>query len=135
MADLPPVQTSCPECGEEATDESIRKRELSALGYQHEDVRYDCPECETTWVHGIPEGETNDNRWVCDSCGGDYMPHFLFVNLSDNTIRTRPKCMHCYHVPKERVEILGKFNGENIRGFVGHHRTTGDRTKAQGDPI
>lgn len=127
--------THCPYCGAEATEDSIRKRELSELGYCHEDVRYDCSECGETWVHGVPRGEYEDETWECDACdNGVYIPHFLFINASDNTIRTRPKCNECYHVPRERIEILSKFNGDNIRGFVGHTETTGD-DEVDSDPI
>jgi DNA-directed RNA polymerase subunit RPC12/RpoP len=127
--------THCPYCGHPATDTSIRKKELSELGYRHEDVRYDCSHCDKTWVHGVPKGEYENEEWQCDSCdGGHYIPHFLFVNLSDKTIRTRPKCNNCFHVPKERIEIEAKFNGENIRGFFGHSMTTGNRD-VDSDPI
>lgn len=120
--------THCPYCGAKATDESIRKKELSALGYRHEDVRYDCSECDKTWVHGIPKGEYDNEKWECDACeDGHYIPHFLFIHAGEKKITTRPKCNNCYHVPKERIELDSKFNGENIRGFVGHIETTGDR--------
>jgi DNA-directed RNA polymerase subunit RPC12/RpoP len=125
----------CPYCGHKATDESIRKKDLSDLGYKHKDVRYDCSHCSETWVHGIPKGDYENQQWECDSCEyGRYIPHFLFINLSDETIETRPKCESCYHVPRERIEILSKFHGENIRGFVGHISTTGDR-ETDSEPI
>lgn len=127
--------THCPFCGAKATEESIRDKNLSELGYKHEDVRYDCSECEETWVHGIPKGEYENETWDCDACeDGTYIPHFLFVNLSDKTIKTRPKCDNCFHVPREHIEMLSKFNGENIRGFVGHISTTGDRD-VESEPI
>lgn len=130
MAELP-QDSSCPDCGEEPTEESIVYSRLSDNGYKHRDVRLECSECETKWVHGIPRGETETEKWVCEICGGDYIPHFLFVNTNPNerTIKTRPKCKACFHVPEERIELDSTFNGENIRGFIGHHTVTGDRTK------
>jgi len=127
--------THCPFCGASVGENTVRDRNLSALGYKHEDERHDCPECGETFVYGIPKGEHDTDKWTCDSCEeGAYIPHFLFINLSDETVRTRPKCSECYHVPRERIELLSKFNGENVRAFVGHIWTTGDRD-VDSDPI
>lgn len=131
----PPENPECPYCGAGATDESIRNKRLESIGYLHTDVRYDCSECDGSWVHGVPRGDHDSDKWVCDSCGGDYMPHFLFVDPGDKVIETRPKCQECSHAPESYIEIDSKFQGDNIRGFVSHHTVTGDRTKADGDPI
>ncbi len=119
--------TNCPNCGSQPTDESIVYSRLSDVGYLHTDTKFECSECTNTWIIGEPEGETESDAWVCESCGGDYMPHFLFVNTGENTFRVRPKCQDCFHVPDEQIDITSRFNGENIRGFIGHHTTTGDR--------
>lgn len=125
----------CPYCGATATDADKRHSNLEALGYLHRDDRFDCSACGKTWVHGVPRGTVDSDKWVCDSCGGDYIPHFLFANLREHTIETRPKCSECYHVPESYIEIESKFHGENVRGFFSHHLTTGERGEAEGDPI
>jgi uncharacterized Zn finger protein len=120
---------SCPECGEPATDESKQKSNLSALGYRHTDHRYRCSECDTQWIRGEPHGGSDKPEWTCDSCGGEYVPHFLFINGSDESVRVRPKCRDCWHVPDERIELNSRFNGENMRAFVGHPSVTGEETE------
>jgi len=125
MTDLP----NCPECGSEPTDESIIYEQLSDIGYLHTDTKIGCSECENTYIQGKPEGQTESDTWVCDSCGGDLMPHFLYVNTGERTFRTRPKCVECNLVPEERIDLTSRFNGENIRGFIGHHTVTGEDTE------
>jgi predicted RNA-binding Zn-ribbon protein involved in translation (DUF1610 family) len=127
--------SNCPKCGTEASEDDQVYSRLSDLGYLHTDTKFTCPECDHTWIHGEPQGEPMTDKWVCDSCGGDLIPHFLFVNPSEQTFETRPKCQDCYLVPAEKVSLDGQFNGENIRGFVGHHTTTGDRDEASEKPI
>lgn len=129
------LDSNCPECGESPTDESVVRQNLSDMGYLHEDTRLECAGCGTRWVVGVPQGEAETNKWVCESCGGDLMPHFLFVNLGEQVIETRPKCRDCFHVPEGRVSLEAKFQGENVRGFVGHHSVTGSREDASGDPV
>jgi hypothetical protein len=121
--------SNCPECGSEATEESILKERLSDLGYRHTDTTFACSECDNRWVIGQPHGGAEKPEWECKSCGGELVPHFLFVTASDRKIRTRPKCRECYHVPDRRIELNSKFNGENIRGFVGHPAVTGEETE------
>jgi predicted RNA-binding Zn-ribbon protein involved in translation (DUF1610 family) len=125
----------CPECGAQPTDESVIYEQLSHLGYHHTDTRYECSMCGEKWIVGEPHGTIDNDTWVCDSCGGDYIPHFLYINSGENTIRVRPKCKDCFYLPKERIELESKFNGENIRGFVGHHLTTGDMEDSEDSPI
>jgi len=120
------MTSNCPACGSEPTEESVIYERLSDVGYLHTDTKRECQECGETWITGEPHGEPQESPWICDSCGGDYMPHFLYVNTGERTIETRPKCQVCNHVPEERIELDSKFNGENIRGFVGHHATTGE---------
>lgn len=130
-----PEQSSCPECGEAPSGESIVESRLSDLGYKHTDVKLECPECDNKWVHGIPEGENDTNEWVCDSCEGDLIPHFGYVVVQESKIEIRPKCEGCNYVPDERIEVESRFNGDNIRFFVGHHTVTGERTKDSEFPL
>lgn len=132
-----PDEPDCPACGTTASDESIRNKRLESLGYLHEDVRYECPnpDCGHTWVHGVPEGSPDSDKWVCDSCGGDYMPHFLFIDLGTQQIECRPKCQNCSHAPETYLTLEDAWHGENVRAFVGHHTVTGNREDADGSPI
>lgn len=127
--------SDCPECGEPPTDASIVEQRLSSVGYLHEDTRLQCSNCDSSWVVGKPRGEPETGIWVCDSCGGDYIPHFLNLALQEGELQVRPKCRDCYYVPDERIRLDLKQNGDNLRAFIGHHAVTGDTTNATEDAI
>lgn len=118
----------CPECGGRPTTESLAAGQLSALGYRHEDKRLTCQECGNEWQVGLPRGEPDDETWQCPACGGDFIPHFVYVY--EDEARIRPKCQDCYYVPYDPIVMDVSNNGTSRRLFIGHHSVTGDREDA-----
>lgn len=125
-----PERACCPECGADPSHESVVRQQLSAVGYTHEDKRLECSECDNRWTCGIPIGETDDDTWVCDACGGDLMPHFMYADADMERVRVKPKCRDCYWVPDDPIILPAKKsntrNGIVVRFFIGHHAVTGD---------
>lgn len=117
----------CPECGGEPTAESLARGQLSDLGYLHEDKRLEC-ENGHEWTVGIPNGSPDDDTWVCEACGGDLEPHFVYV--FEDEARIKPKCRGCYWVPDDPIVLDASDNGTSRRVFIGHHSVTGDRQDA-----
>lgn len=122
MTDYP-----CPECDEHATAESQARGQLSDLGYLHEDVRLECPNGHE-WTVGLPRGSDDDATWECPACGGDFVPHFVYV--FEDEARIKPKCQDCYYVPDDPIVLDVSNNGTSRRLFIGHHSVTGDRDNA-----
>jgi hypothetical protein len=120
----------CPKCGADPTDDSVVTKDLSHLGYAHEDTRLDCQHCSNTWQIGEPLGDCDDDTWVCDACDGDLMPHFVYV-YDDGTVNVKPKCQQCYWVPDNPLVFEGSEASGTVRWFVGHHTTTGNRDEAE----
>lgn len=135
MSEPLPSEADCPECGATPTDESIVRSRLSAHGYLHEDKFLECSECSNRWTLGIPRGEPDGDRWVCDGCGGDLIPHFGSINLSEEVLQVRPKCRDCYWVPDDRIELDLSGSGDVRTFFFEHHSTTGDTEKADKAPF
>lgn len=50
-----PSEANCPYCG--GDPEYDPEHQLSFMGYTHDDVTFDCSECDERWVSGIPIGE------------------------------------------------------------------------------
>jgi len=127
--DLPtqprPTDSHCPDCGEEPTDESITKRNLSELGYTHEDVHLECRACATEWTCGIPIGEFDRPELAaelrCDSCDSEWglvhrvAPHGSWVRL-------HLKCPGQDCVNFWRVK---RTTGPEGRALVGYPQITG----------
>ena len=69
-----PSETRCPDCGAPPTEESKRDKQLSSLGYLHQDVRLACSnvDCGREWSVGQPIGEFDRPDLAadlaCDSC-------------------------------------------------------------------
>lgn len=124
------TESRCPQCGEEPTDESVVHKNLSDIGYLHEDRRYECSSCGNRWTVGEPKGEPEDDTWLCDSCGGDLIPHFVYIYHDNTKARIKPKCQDCNWVPDDPLVIEGSSNGHSTRVFIGHHTVTGDRDAA-----
>lgn len=117
----------CPDCGGGTT--AITDSNLSSLGYRHRDDDYVCEDCGNRFTRGIPLGEPDDDTWICDACGGDLMPHFMYV-FGDEA-RVKPKCQECYYVPDDPITLDVSDNGTARRVFIGHHTTTGSREEAE----
>lgn len=97
-----PVDSSCPVCGHEATDDSIVEHRLSANGYMHDDIRLECTneDCDNRWTLGVPLGDFDGGTdlW-CKSCDETrYLIHRVRL-VSDEMIELHLKCPHCNHFP------------------------------------
>lgn len=119
----------CPECGSDPTEESLTEQHLSDLGYLHDDRFLVCSECDNQWTVGLPRGTVDSDRWVCDACGGDFIPHFGYIHCDDGVMKIRPKCKSCKWVPDDPicVEITGGGNHDGRVHFK-HHTVTGELT-------
>ena len=130
MTDTPelPEHSNCPECGAEPTDESIVKQRLSDNGYLHRDTKLQCNECGERWIVGEPRGESETavEMWGCDSCGGELMPHFVYIAAQEGVLQIRPKCRDCFHVPDTRIAIGMDGSGDSLNGLIGHPSVTGE---------
>lgn len=121
-----PDAAVCPGCGADPTPDSIVRQRLSALGYAHRDTKLRCDECETRWVVGEPRGEPDAlSEWTCDGCGGELLPHFVFVAVHERELQIRPKCRDCFWVPDDRIEISLDGHGESLHGLLGLPQVTG----------
>lgn len=126
-----PEAAACPKCQAEPTHQSVVRAQLSLVGYEHEDIRLECSECDFRWTCGIPLGDDGGDTWVCDACGGDLIPHFVYADVDLERVRCKPKCQDCYWVPDQPIHLEAKTastrSGKVTRFFIGHHTTTGDR--------
>lgn len=59
LAEQETVETACPECASEPTDESVVMHKLSRLGYAHDDQMFECADCSHQWAHGVPIGSSD----------------------------------------------------------------------------
>jgi transcription elongation factor Elf1 len=119
-----PRDSTCPNCGAEPTDESIRKRHLSKLGYRHEDIYLECTECDEEWIVGVPIGEFDREEdaadlW-CDSCDETWMLVHR-VRPMATTIELHLKCPHCLTFGTAARDL-----GERRIGLVGYPQITGE---------
>lgn len=130
-----PEESCCPECGEPPSEDSIMRQNLSSLGYMHEDKFMECSACDNQWTIGIPHGQTDDDRWVCDACGGDFMPHFVYVYPERGETHVRPKCQDCYWVPDVPITLDSVVEDDRISVFLSHHAVTGDQEDAEPYPV
>lgn len=129
--DLPeqprPENAHCPQCGSPATDESIRDHRLSDLGYMHDDISFQCTECDNSWVHGVPIGSDEsgygDDLW-CQSCDAEYY-RVHRVTVQKSSVRLDLKCPRCFH-----FTTTNRDRDEHNRALVGFPDITGDRTGA-----
>lgn len=123
-----PEDVGCPGCGARPTAESIAQHRLSANGYLHDDVQYECSECDRSWVHGIPIGEGGaDDLWcmVCDNAWK--FIHRVDVSRSGkDSVLLHVKCPNCYHFDK-----ITRRPGRNGVALVGYPPITGATDTAQ----
>lgn len=142
--DLSPAevpQSWCPECGEEATEESVREHDLSAMGYLHDDVKLECSNGHR-WTLGVPIGDPPEAEdMVCDSCGETMAVHRVIVkraNLQALIDRNGParvglhlKCPACnyFTTTQRRSDARGTV-------LIGNPETTGqvDGAETEGYP-
>lgn len=127
-----PTDPKCPYCGGEP--EYDPKHQLSAIGYLHDDISYDCSECGENWVHGHPIG-TNESKLAenlhCDACEDSYARVHRIEFADDEhgvrALRLHLKCPDCYHFWKWDRDVE---SGQRTV-LVGHPATTGSIEDAE----
>lgn len=121
-----PDDSNCPYCGSEPTEESVVERNLSDLGYRHEDIALECQDCGEAWWHGIPIGEYEEgNDLLCASCEQHRM---LVHRVQDRgrQFRLHLKCPNCYHFDK-----VDRTPDDEQIALVGYPAITGDADGAE----
>lgn len=98
------------------------------MGYLHDDIGLECPQCGKSWTLGVPVGEFDGGEdLICDSCGvfmwvhrvvtqPDHKPYDLEVHL---------KCGSCYNFKK--ITRTGK---DNVT-LIGYPHITGSTADAE----
>lgn len=127
----PVPDATCPYCGGTPTDESIARHKLGAIGYLHDDIKFECAECEEDWVHGVPVGEY-DGAYAadlfCDACEERYqLVHRVVIQQHDDSVLIHLKCPNCYHFEKLHREL----DDHNV-ALMGYPQITGDVALADG---
>lgn len=132
-----PERAACPECGADATDASVRRHKLSALGYVHDDQYLECAECNHEWILGVPIGEAADypDQLHCDGCDTFRLVHR--VALAENQLDKTPpdrfdlhlKCPECasFVVHKRKVDT----DPDQPVVLVGYPQLTGAQDGAE----
>lgn len=126
-----PSETRCPECGAPPTEESTRDKNLSDLGYLHQDVRLRCSgdDCDERWVAGMPIGEFDRDDLAddlrCDACDSDrpMLVHRVRMRgVGGHDIGLDLKCPNpeCY-----RFEQVGRDLDDESVALVGYPSITG----------
>lgn len=141
------AEITCPQCGAEPTDESVREVQLSNLGYKHGDTSYECTECAHDWVHGVPVGSPDEygGDLRCEACAdGWYLVHR--IEQQTDGVRLHLKCPTCYSFTYTNrswdgagralmgyPQITGELNPDKPYGFDGDSMATDDETPAECD--
>jgi uncharacterized protein with PIN domain len=104
-----PEKTRCPDCGTVPTEESVRDKQLSDLGYLHQDTFFECESCSREWTCGVPIGssDTYAEELFCKACQDSwYRVHRVKVNPVESgpggTFHLHLKCPNCYDF--ERID-------------------------------
>lgn len=121
MSEQPvPENASCPECGGDAVSPD---HTLSALGYKHDDQRFQCVDCHNRWTAGVPIGEIDEHYWedlVCGSCGDFGLVHR--IRPGDGLLGIHMKCPNdCYNYWQIQ-RVLGDAN----LALMGYPQITGE---------
>lgn len=119
-----PEKTRCPNCRAKPTEESIIRRRLSANGYLHDDVRFECRECEERWLLGIPIGEGGYDDLYCESCRETYADVHRFQpwDGDEGDYRIHLKCGGC-----DNFWFVFRDTDENGLVLVGYPHLTGEQ--------
>lgn len=117
-------RSRCPECGAEATEESLVDHKLSALGYKHDDQMFECSECGHSYPHGVPVGEFDgdaEDLW-CDVCDLGYM-RVHRIKQMDGNVGLHLKCPHHYEFdcPECNEEIAADGVRRTVAGRMCPH--------------
>lgn len=133
---VPDVST-CPYCGGDATEDSVVKHRLSAMGYKHDDIELECDGCGQTWPHGVPIGEYDGKRaeeLFCGACEERYMlvhrvePSWSKADTGDWEVLVHLKCPNCYYFKK-----IARECGPRGVALMGYPQITGDTEGAEPD--
>lgn len=143
-----PDESRCPKCGgEPLADEVVHN--LSAIGYQHDDIQQVCEDCGHQWANGRPIGEFDRpelaaDLW-CDSCDDGWMLVHRVARKSTHTV-LHLKCPECYHFDRARrtpddsgvalvgyPQITGATDGCQPYGYQDNGQDDGQT--GQDDPI
>ena len=121
-----PEDTSCPECGDDPTDDSLVEHKLSNMGYLHDDIQLSCDNGHT-WSCGVPIGEFDGgDSLICDSCDESWMyVHRVQLSSGDEKILLHLKCPNC----KYFEEVEREPDGDGV-ALVGYPPITGDTVYA-----
>lgn len=113
LTEQPRRLSRCPECGANATDESIRRHTLSAMGYLHDDQTFECSACGHGYTHGVPVGEYDGEAaslW-CNVCNLGFMRVHRSEKQADG-VRLHLKCAH--HHPFECPECDCRIDADGV---------------------
>lgn len=122
---------NCPECGAQATDESITEKRLSDLGYMHEDVYLRCSDCSHRWAHGVPIGDHEQpDDLDCGACDGQMLVHRVWPRVNDQgvtvSVHLHLKCPDCFN-----FDITSRYPDETGRALIGYAAITGSTEGCQ----
>lgn len=95
LSEQPVRESQCPECGADATAESLARHSLSDIGYLHDDQTFECSACGHIYAHGVPVGEfdgESDDLW-CDACNLGFQ-RVHRVEKQQDGIKLHLKCPH-----------------------------------------
>lgn len=129
MADLAEQSApgaECPACGGDPEPDPLHN--LSAVGYLHDDIHYECADCGNDWTHGVPIGEHDSEmaeELFCEACRERYAIPHRFEWSTDGkgvkAVRLHLKCPNCFH-----FWVWTRPVGEDqITLLVGHPAVTG----------
>lgn len=125
-----PDKATCPFCGAEPTDQSKVEHRLASIGYLHDDISYECDECERTFTHGMPIGEPPEEYYRdlrCSNCGDGQFGRVHYVTLfEDSMLLLKLKCPECMLV----WDVHRRLDAQNA-ALVGFPGITGDIEKAE----
>lgn len=111
---------TCINCDASLDEGFERTGNLSALGYLHEDVWVDCPECGKSHVFGIPENGDVTEPPECPVCGGRRYPYKCNRDGDPGLRNVHWKCEDCYYFetkePTRRDGSVTYFGVHHLEG-------------------
>lgn len=133
-----PDNARCPDCGAKPTEDQIDRAKvhdrLSNIGYKHGDFKFDCPECDTSFTHGVPVGEFDGGTdlW-CDPCEEYFYVHRVKAkgpcsptdgddfHAPDDGVLLHLKCPGCF-----RFKKVKRDNDRRGVALIGYPPITGE---------
>jgi len=142
-----PENARCPECGTPAPDEQVDRAvvhdRLENNGYLHGDFNFTCPECDYSYVHGVPVGdfEGGTDLW-CGGCETYVMVHRVVAigpcqttdgetfDAPGDGVLLHTKCPGCYRF--EKIKREPDRNGVALVGYPSITGEVNDETRPYG---